>query len=236
MRYDKPELRDMLAAKYALGTLRGAARLRFEHLVLQREDWQNCTDWWLMRVSLLADTVVAVKPASSVWRDIDRRLFPAYSRTRQWWRTLALGFSAVSALLLVLLINPALNPLQPPAQQTQTSGIHIALLADTSAQPGWLLTLSQLQRQSQELRVASLPGLQVQADKAYELWLLPADQSAPVSIGLLPQQGKASLSIKPELAAQLLTGALAVSVEPPGGSPSGQPTGAVLYQGKIGVI
>ena len=39
-----------------------------------------------------------------------------------------------------------------------------------------------------------------------------------------------------EAALMLASSGLAVSLEPLGGSPTGQPTGAVLYQGKLSLI
>lgn len=57
---------------------------------------------------------------------------------------------------------------------------------------------------------------------------------APVSLGLLPSQGEAVLSVSAQALPLLERGApLAVSIEPPGGSPTGQPAGPVAYQGKL---
>ena len=67
----------------------------------------------------------------------------------------------------------------------------------------------------------------------FELWILPSDKSKPISLGLLPQQGKKTVKVPAQLLALLQTSGLAVSLEPIGGSPTGQPTGAVLYQGKL---
>jgi len=70
--------------------------------------------------------------------------------------------------------------------------------------------------------------------RAFELWLLPEGQGAPRSLGLLPATDAGSLRLPREVRDQLDQGrALAVSLEPPGGSPTGQPTGPVVYQGSI---
>jgi anti-sigma-K factor RskA len=57
----------------------------------------------------------------------------------------------------------------------------------------------------------------------------------PRSLGLISAQGVTVLS-RERLPKTLLEGgtdALAVSVEPPGGSPTGVPTGPVVYAGKL---
>ena len=79
------------------------------------------------------------------------------------------------------------------------------------------------------LPVALAPG------KALELWAVPPN-GAPRSLGLISANGSTVLK-RDKLALALLdasrTAALAVSVEPPGGSPTGAPTGPVVFAGKL---
>ena len=71
--------------------------------------------------------------------------------------------------------------------------------------------------------------VQLQADRALELWAVPG-QGAPRSLGLISAQGTTIVK-----RGKLLenTDALAVSLEPPGGSPTGAPTGPILWAGKL---
>jgi anti-sigma-K factor RskA len=62
------------------------------------------------------------------------------------------------------------------------------------------------------------------------LWLI-AEGGAPVSLGLLEPQGPSRITVPDDLRPVLAGATLAVSDEPPGGSPTGQPTGAVLAAG-----
>ena len=76
--------------------------------------------------------------------------------------------------------------------------------------------------------------VQLQANRVFELWSVPP-QGAPRSLGLINSDGLTLLDRK-KLPATLLRGgtaALAVSLEPPGGSPTGAPTGPVVYAGKL---
>jgi anti-sigma-K factor RskA len=65
--------------------------------------------------------------------------------------------------------------------------------------------------------------------KSYELWALP-DGKNPVSLGLLPANGRTSHSLTSQQLAALANSAkVAVSLEPQGGSPTGAPTGPVVH-------
>lgn len=232
MRYDQPELREMLAAEYAMGSLRGAARRRYQALLLTRKDWQRSSEWWAHHLHLLADTVPAVKPRREVWNIIETRLYGLPAR-QHWWRRLALLSSTLAAALAVVLAMQPLLTGQPtpvPVSLPQTS---IALLNDEAAKAGWMLALQKNADGSTDIRAVAMAGISEQADKAFELWVLPGDKSKPVSLGLLPKSGQASLRLKVDSALLYASNGLAVSLEPTGGSPTGQPTGPVLYQGKL---
>ncbi len=72
------------------------------------------------------------------------------------------------------------------------------------------------------------------AGRAPELWLIPAGQK-PIAVGMIAASGPTTIELSRALVARLgPTAALAVSVEPPGGSPTGQPTGPVIAKGSIG--
>lgn len=239
MRYDNPNTRDVLAAKYVLGTLRGAARKRFESLVIERSDWKSATNWWNTRLHLLADTAPAVAPRKQVWQTIETRLYGSKTTTSSWWRMLALGSTGITAALAIFMVTRAPEVVEVPVKVAVNVPVEVqapttvALLAGKDAKPGWMLALAKNKTGQSEIRVTTLASLKQATDKSFELWILPPDKSAPVSLGLLPQQGNQQLVVNAKTAALLLQSGLAVSLEPMGGSPTGQPTGAVLYQGKL---
>jgi len=72
------------------------------------------------------------------------------------------------------------------------------------------------------------------AEKSFELWMLPGKDQAPVSLGLLPTSGVKTLKLdEGKLKILKEASGLAVSLEPTGGSPTGAPTGPILYQGVL---
>jgi anti-sigma-K factor RskA len=71
-------------------------------------------------------------------------------------------------------------------------------------------------------------------DRALQLWLVAGSQAPPRSLGLLDPVHEIALQLDPRAEARLRPSAsLAVSLEPPGGSPTGLPTGPVIYQGPL---
>jgi len=228
MRYDNEKLIDMLSVEYILGTLKGAARTRFEQLLKQRANWAQAFSWWESHIHLLADTVPAVNPPKRVWKSIETRLFNRNAaQGNTWWKSFAFISTALAASLATILV------LQSPKPVTEITPAAVALLSTEKAQHGWLLSEKKNANNEVEMEAISLASLETKPDNAFELWLLPADKSKPISLGLLPQQGVAKMKIPAQLVPLMAPGSLAVTLEPVGGSPTGNPTGAVLYQGKL---
>lgn len=224
MNYNTPQLRELLAGEYMLGTLTGAARRRFERLMLQDADLRATVAAWERRFAPLYDEIPPVTPPPRVWAQIERRIAPP-GRERFWqrlsfWRPAAL----LAGLAVVFLTYFQLAPIaQPPARL-------LAVLSDKDTQPAWIVRAHDAER----IDIAVLRTPPTSPDRAYELWLLPGGDAPPRSLGLLPTTGTRRVAVPPALQIQLAAGkALAVSVEPVGGSPTGLPTGPVVYQGVL---
>jgi anti-sigma-K factor RskA len=243
MHYDNPNIRDLIAAEYVFGTLRGAARARFLRLVATRADWQKSLSQVTNRVHLLADTLPAVTPHPRVWQQIQTKLHGVPSTATSkggkdwlgWWRALAISASSIAAILATLLIYHATLRLESPLDNSpiMSAPINMALLSAPDTTPGWIIALADDKDGQLHLKITTLASLKRADTNTFELWLLPTDQSAPISLGLMPQQGNKQLVVNEVSVNLLLQSGLAVSLEPMGGSPIGQPTGAVLYQGRF---
>ncbi len=134
--------------------------------------------------------------------------------------------AAAMTIAAAALLLPYLAPVpEPTANQ-------LALIQDSEQQPLWVVTVD-LDEGVIRSRAINIPARDV--ERVFELWMLPAD-GQPRSFGLLPVTGGARVEhqISPALLA-LLQGSqgLAVSLEPPGGSPTGLPTGPVVYTAPI---
>lgn len=229
MDYSRRTLADALAAEYVAGTLRGPARRRFEVLLAAHPALQAAVRAWQARLMPLTGAVRPEAPPARVWTAIEARLWPA-AAPLPWWRRLgvwraASGVASVAALTLaVLLSNPAPVP-APVVVVLQSTG------AEGSMGASFVASVS---GDGRALVTRPLQPVTLQVDRVLELWSVPP-QGTPRSLGLIRADGTTVLA-RDRLPATLLKGgteALAVSVEPPGGSPTGVPTGPVVYAGKL---
>lgn len=224
MRYHNPELLDRLAAEHVLGTLQGRARRRFERLATEQQQARAAIWAWEKRLSPLARSVRSVQPRPQVWRKVLERTgggtgAPRWYERLGLWRGLSLAATAAAVVMAVML---ALRPADLAMPQ------YVAVFNDEQSQPVWVVS-ADLERGRLAVRpvnVATAPN------NSYELWVLPAGGAAPRSLGVLPVGGPTVETVLTEPLGSLLDNAqgLAVSLEPPGGSPTGAPTGPIVYQ------
>ena len=217
---DKPELRERLAAEYALGTLRGRARERLRRWLRDDAELAREVAAWEGRLAPMAEAIPPVAPPPRLWQGIENRLENA-RKPFSFWKTLGLIASGAAAALLAVAV------LLPP-QRAGISPSYIAVLSDPKTNHPVLVATAE--RGEMVLRVNTLdPAIHV-AGRSLELWALPRG-AQPRSLGLVSDQ-KAMLRLA-AVADQALgdVPTLAVSLEPQGGSPTGQPTGPVLYTG-----
>lgn len=223
MNYLRPKLLEQLAGAYALGTLRGPARARFDRLCQQNSAASAAVQRWEDRLMSLLPVMAPVVPSPQVWARIAQRIQsrPADSkRGTGWW-----GWMAAGALALSLVVGVSIRLLNPPLQT-------VAALGDDRSHPLWSVARS---GDSGSLTIRALQDVRGNAQRAYELWALPPDGKPPVSLGLLPRTGSVERTLNTtQRLALLASSKVAVSLEPPGGSPSGQPTGPVLYVADVG--
>lgn len=239
MTYRKASLRDTLASEYALGMLRGGARRRFERLLARDPHMRAAVAGWERRMIRLAAGLEPIVPPVCVWQGIQRRVGMRteqcrFERRLDFWRPSALAASALAALLLIYVGLTELAPFPfmgtglaaPPAALS-----YVGLLADRGMQPAWLVRVS---RARDRLAVTAVRPQTIGEQRAFELWLIARPGHAPQSLGLIPSTGEFVLKLPKPLDPENVRAAmLAVSLEPAGGSHTGQPTGPVLYQGAL---
>ena len=229
MDYARPTLADALAAQYVAGTLRGRARARFEALLPGHPALQRAVRDWQDRLLPLTTVLPEVAPPPRVWRAIESRLWPLPLPKPTWqrlglWRVLSGAALAGVVGLAVLLANP------PPAQ----APVVVVLESTGAAAVSATTIVASLSGDGRALVTRTLTPVSLTRDRVLELWSVPPTGN-PRSLGLISANGATVLD-RSRLPATLLKGgtaALAVSVEPPGGSPTGVPTGPVVFAGKL---
>jgi anti-sigma-K factor RskA len=172
----------------------------------------------------------------------------ALSRRARRWRGTAFAIAALAAafagVVVVREVKPELmpDPLKPRVVERQVEVVktvevpsprpaqYVAVLQRDETSPAFLLTFD-LDKRTLTVRTVRAER---QAGKAYELWLVSDRFKSPRSLGLI---GNEEFTQRPQLAnydaVTINRATYAVSLEPEGGSPTGAPTGPVLYHGKL---
>jgi len=214
-----PAERDALAAEYVLGTLDAHMARQVEQAMETDAGLREMVAAWEARLSPLTALAVPEAPPAVLWGRIAAALDgPAIAprRASSFWRFWAIGASAVAAGLAVFLV---LRPSPEPRLMT--------VLLTQRDQPAWLV-----EADGGALRLASLNPQAVPADRVMQLWALPQGATAPTSLGLIPAaQGRLTVTpsgIRPEPGMLI-----EITLEPPGGSPTGRPTGPILFIGRL---
>ena len=231
MDYSRPDRADALAAGYVLGTLRGAARRRFEALLPAHPALREAASLWLERLMPLSAALVPVEPSGEVWRRVSERIgagngSPATAPRGAWerlafWRGLT-AFASVAAIgLALLLANPRAVP--PPIV------VVLAATGEAASASSAGTIVASISGDRASLVTRPILPVSVKADRSLELWAIPKD-GAPRSLGVLPE-GSGTVALRGKVLAG--TDTLAVTLEAAGGSPDGKPKGPVVYAGKF---
>lgn len=247
-----PELLDRLASAWALGTLRGRARRRFEALAREQAPVRAAALLWESRVGGITELQAQVDPSTAVWTridnlvqaDLDRRAMqvaqdsspprkPGWLQSLLLWRGAA-GAGALATVLAIFTAGQLREELGAQIQDLQArlqsvpQVEYVAVLNDDQSGPAMLVTFDP---NNQRLTLQRVGGYQEASDKSLQLWALPPG-SAPRSLGVLTRERLLQLAAG-EAEVQNVP-ALAVSLEPQGGVPSERgPTGPVLFKGAL---
>jgi anti-sigma-K factor RskA len=239
-----PETAEALAGEYVLGTLRGPARRRFEAMMREDAALAETARRWEGLLTPLAEQVPPVEPPRRVWREIEaridaaagipaRRKAPAAesARTSLWgnlsfWRGFALVSGGLASVLLATFLYLSTGPRGEP--------LFVAVLQEPVAN-GPVRTVVSMHSPNL-LRVRMVKPWAEARDRSIELWILPTE-GAPRSLGTVGNAvGDTMIDIASTDPRVKGAQAMALTVEPRGGSPTGKPTGPVLAKGIIAPV
>ncbi|MBX3603690.1 MAG: anti-sigma factor [Piscinibacter sp.] len=239
MNYLAPERLDKLAREYALGTLQGRARRRFERVLLQSPAAGLAVGVWQERLGLLAAAVPPMVPSGAVWQRLEQRLFPesapapAATGSRWGWlgallsgRTLGGALAGVLLCVLLLRSQPGLVGLEPQIDGLPAS--YVGLLTDPDGKP---TVLASSRRQGRVLTVKMLQPVSVPSGQVAQLWALPKE-GAPFPVAVVPGSGSAQVTLA-DTSEKLFFSVprLAVSFESKPAQAGDQPSGDFVLTG-----
>jgi anti-sigma-K factor RskA len=215
---------ELLAAEYALGVLAGTERTAAAQRIARDSAFAALVAAWEERLAPWTAELPEVAPPPQVWERIAARLSGAQRQRPRFWQSLMFwrGFGIVSALaaacLAVLLYFSAASQQAALVASIEGDGqrIFVAVIDVKRAV------------------IAVVPAAyRPDPTRVPELWLIPPG-GKPLPLGVLPSDRITQIAIPATFADRARRDAgLAVSLEPPGGSPTGQPTGPVIGSGKL---
>jgi len=215
-----------LAGEYVLGTLDASERAEVEARMEREPALAAAVADWAAKLQPLADLAGEEQPPAALWSGVLSRIRGAgadphrvllLERSVRRWRVATATAAVAASILAVVLIGD--RRAEPPPGTS-----YVAILGGEGGQPAFVASVDTGARTIRLRRVGEAPP----PEKSFELWQVPA--SGPtVSLGVadnLTDLKALDVALKPgEL--------LAISLEPKGGSPTGQATGPVIFTGTL---
>jgi anti-sigma-K factor RskA len=236
-----------LAGEYVLGSLTleerrevDAQRARDRALASAIADWER-------RLAPLADFVPGEEPPAQLREEIIGRIWrleahpanvlPLHQHAVRRWRRIAIAASALAAVLaavvvIVLQSLPATPTALVAVLQRSAAGQTADESGDVRGAPAFIVAID---TQLKSIVVTPLAARPV-PKRNYQLWL-EQPKTAPLPLGIVATASPTTLPWPTANGAEQLPPAalrnatLAISLEPEGGSPSGTPSGPILYEG-----
>lgn len=226
---------DGLAGEYVLGTLDSGERAEVAARRLREPALNAAIQDWERRLSALTSLSPPVTPPARTLEKIQARIDgvdvpPAGSATIldlrrrvKLWRSAAVATAALAASLALVIGVRELAP-KPPGKNL------IAVLQKDANSPAFVINVDV------DNRVMTVRPVSAKHEdgKSFELWIIHDSLGKPKSLGIVDDPVK---SEKPQLTAfkpdVIEASTYAITLEPAGGSPSGDPTGPVVFSGKL---
>lgn len=226
---------EVIAGEYVLGVLSLSERIEVENRMERDGAFAATVMRWQDNFSDFNAEYAPVAPPATVFAGIEKRLFERDEDLRRgalarlWgsvflWRLTT--FASLALLLGYLFFGSAIWSLREP-------DLDAPLLAELSGENAPVTLLARYDSRTGRLQMTPVAADSPAEERSLELWLVQGGDQPTISLGVLPQTGEGALVIPADLRGRITEGAtLAVSLEPFGGSPTGQATGPVIAVGQ----
>ena len=230
-----PEAREVLAGEYVLGTLDARQSAAVETALMEDPVLAALVVAWTNRLGPLTRLAPPEAPPPGLWERIEARLpdsapAGATAPSRQswlwpagFWRSWAIGASLAAAVFAGIAFVPRG---EKPA--------FITVLVSDRAAPAWIasadrgggITLAAVRPAFGDALAPAPDG------RVMQLWGLRPGDTGPTSLALLPRTPGRVTIAAPALR-PVPNMLIEISLEPEGGSPTGRPTGPILFYGRL---
>lgn len=234
-RYQNPELFEQLAIEYAVGSMQGRARKRFEALMDTHFYLRAVVDAYENKFAHLVELLPDAEPPKKVWNNIEAHIDASIAVKNKeektpWWKTgffkQSFGFAAMALIVSAVLL---FNPMDKTTFNTATA--YSAVLESDSSEP---IAFTKIRKSDMKLSVDIMKPVQIDNDMELTLWCHPKGGGMPMKMGTISKSGKTEIKIsKEEWQSMKDIGQLAISIEHKNDKSVRQPTGKILLKGQL---
>jgi anti-sigma-K factor RskA len=227
-----PEELHVLAGEYVLGTLDARLAEAVRAALPTNPALAAAVAAWEHRLDPLTRLAPEVEPPPGTWEAIAARIAPPpapaptlAARAVAGWQKLfgaGLAGAAVAGLAVFLAVRPPAPPAPPVPQER-----YVAVMQADQSAPAWVVEAA-----PGVISVAAINRPPIPEGRVMQVWGLAPGDPGPTSLGFVPTDGTrftVDASRRPPVDGMLVE----ISLEPPGGSPIGRPTGPVLFIGRL---
>jgi anti-sigma-K factor RskA len=237
----EPSLSELetLAAEHALGVLSAQERAGAEARMARDPTFAELVAAWRERLAPMLEAVPAADPPAAAWARIERALpandNAAVRRRLRFWRGATIGSLGLAAASLAMAAMLAVRPPLGSQAPSPAPILNAHLMSPSDSQRPMFVAAYDPARQA--LIVTSLAKPGADPDHVHELWVIPPD-GQPHPIGMIEPGRSKAMPMPKAMAPMFAPGAaIAVSIEPRGGSPrKTAPSGPIAAMGRLAKI
>lgn len=231
-----------LAADYVMGLLDPAEEAKAERLMSTDESFAKAVSAWRERLADFDSTAEPVDPSSTLWGRISETIAAPPSPDRKsdtrvplwdnirFWRAAAISGALAASMLLVAAVTGLVTSQQlrtDLAELSQRKPVYVAVLvSDTTKEAGAIVNAFADGR----VELVPLRPIDVPPGRTLQVWTLWDRAVGPKPVGLTGQSHTMQLDLK-SLPTTVQDQLFEITLEPEGGSPTGKPTGPILFKG-----
>jgi len=235
-RYQNPELFEQLAIEYAVGSLHGRARKRFEALMDTHFYLRAVVDAYESKFANLVELLPDQQPSKRVWKNIDSHIKASVKAAEPekekvaWWKSsfFKQGFGMAMMTIVisaVLLFNPMTK------DNTATATAYNAILESETI---GIVAVTKILKSDMKLSIDMLKPMDISDDMELALWCHPKDGGIPMKMGVISKTGKTEIKIsKKEWREMENVDYLEISIEHKNTQKEQKPTGKIILKGDL---
>lgn len=232
-RYQNPELFEQLAIEYAIGSLHGRTRRRFEVLMETHFYLQAVVNAYENIFANLVELLPDAQPPNNVWNNIEAHIKSSPKRRTPeeqfTWRKASFIKQGLGLAAMALIVSTVL--LFNPMGKTLTVSAYSAVLESDSNE---LVAITKIRKSDMKLSIELVKPVLVADNMELVLWCRPKRGGMPMKMGTVFNKGKTEIKIsKKEWQNMNDVGVLSISVEHKGKTSIREPSGDPILKGHL---